>query len=304
MVRSRIGLAISAPRAGIGSTERRRSRTYPAVGDTTSPVLKVYSARSNCVWKRGFRPASVRLGPVGSAETGTKSGTKFQGQRKRRLAARRETCRAANVWCVSAMSRGQRGRLSGRTRRTRSGRGSLAGSKGSGPSRCRSAATRGGGGGVPGRGRLAHGSRRQCAGIDCASGSVPSVSVFSAVSRSRGGDPARRVAARPLRRRAGTRRDLARQHAHHAIQRGWARNLSASLNLVLGRRRSFQRRGNGCVTLMLPGVKIALVALVAPKPGTGQVFARRPQQDITGSWTNARLDLSWRRRQDAPRRRV
>jgi hypothetical protein len=60
-----------------GSTERRRSRTYPAVGYTTSPVLKVYLARSVWLRKRGFCSASVQLDPIGSAETGTKSGTKF-----------------------------------------------------------------------------------------------------------------------------------------------------------------------------------------------------------------------------------
>ncbi len=62
-----------------GSTERRRSRTYPAVGYTTSPVLKV--CRSRCIWllERGFRSGWVRSGALRCAQVSTKSGTKFPG---------------------------------------------------------------------------------------------------------------------------------------------------------------------------------------------------------------------------------
>jgi hypothetical protein len=77
------------------ATERRRSRTYPAWGYQTSPVLKVYLARSIWLRKRGFRPASVRLDPVGSAETGTKSGTKFSRLSGARL------CRTLEVTALS-----------------------------------------------------------------------------------------------------------------------------------------------------------------------------------------------------------
>jgi hypothetical protein len=63
--------------AGFGSTERRRSRTYPPTGYAGSPVLKLRQDRSISVRKRGFRPASVRSGALRCAETGTNSSTKF-----------------------------------------------------------------------------------------------------------------------------------------------------------------------------------------------------------------------------------
>ena len=75
----------TANHAENGLTERRRSRTYPAWGYQTSPVLKVYPERSNSVRKRGFGPASVQLDAVGSAETGTKPGTKFPLPRYRSM---------------------------------------------------------------------------------------------------------------------------------------------------------------------------------------------------------------------------
>jgi hypothetical protein len=56
-------------------TERRRSRTDPAWGCQTSPVLKVCHVR--CVWRREqtFGTALVRRGAVKSAENGTRCGT-------------------------------------------------------------------------------------------------------------------------------------------------------------------------------------------------------------------------------------
>jgi hypothetical protein len=72
-------------------TERRRSRTYPAWGYQTSPVLKVSFVKSIQGRLRGFGPASVPLDAVRCAETSTNSSTKSAFLLRRRPAVSRTT---------------------------------------------------------------------------------------------------------------------------------------------------------------------------------------------------------------------
>jgi hypothetical protein len=71
------GGAIWLAEAGLSSTERPRSRTEPAWGCQTSPVLEV--CRTTRIWlrQRLFGAAGVRPHALRCAQVGTKFGTKF-----------------------------------------------------------------------------------------------------------------------------------------------------------------------------------------------------------------------------------
>jgi len=61
-------------------TERRRSRTYPAVGYTTSPVLKVYEKGCGSARTSTVTCYRTPLDPLRCAQIGTKSGYKLSGR--------------------------------------------------------------------------------------------------------------------------------------------------------------------------------------------------------------------------------
>jgi hypothetical protein len=87
------------PELRFGLTERRRSRTYPAVGYTTWPVLEVHQLTHESRRERSFGSASLRSSTVRCAEVGTKLRAKFALRRRRSVRAsgarRHDGCRSA-----------------------------------------------------------------------------------------------------------------------------------------------------------------------------------------------------------------
>jgi hypothetical protein len=80
--------------AGFGSTERRRSRTYPAWGCHASPVLKVCESGCAEVQKRMVPSSQVRSSALRFAGSSTKFGTSSDGSPARtgRVGCEQSSC--------------------------------------------------------------------------------------------------------------------------------------------------------------------------------------------------------------------